>query len=134
MSEGQYNEVFLLTMNDGREVVAKLPNPNAGLPHFVMASEVATMWILYFSLPLVTLSFTESVILTVLVEERLSSSDPQGLCLELQNAAILLEQSTSSWKKQAGTMLSGVWEDMTGMQKAQIVKQVVDMEKILACH
>lgn len=40
LSEGQYNKVFLLTMNDGREVVAKLPNPNAGRPHFTTASEV----------------------------------------------------------------------------------------------
>lgn len=43
ISEGQYNKVFLLTMDDGREVIAKLPNPNAGLPYFTTASEVATM-------------------------------------------------------------------------------------------
>ena len=43
LSEGQFNKVFLLTMNDGREVIAKLPNPNAGRPHFTTASEVATM-------------------------------------------------------------------------------------------
>ena len=30
-------------MDDGREVIAKLPNPKAGLPHFTTASEVATM-------------------------------------------------------------------------------------------
>jgi hypothetical protein len=41
--EGQYNKVFLLTMNDGKEVIAKMPNPNAGRPHFTTASEVATM-------------------------------------------------------------------------------------------
>lgn len=38
-----YNKAFLLTMNDGTQVVAKLPNPNAGAPHFTTASEVATM-------------------------------------------------------------------------------------------
>jgi hypothetical protein len=43
LPEGQYNKVFLLTMDDGREVIAKLPNPNAGRPHFTTASEVATM-------------------------------------------------------------------------------------------
>jgi hypothetical protein len=43
ISEGQFNKVFLLTMDDGREVIAKLPNPNAGLPHFTTAREVATM-------------------------------------------------------------------------------------------
>lgn len=29
-------------MEDGREVVAKVPNPNSGIPHFTMASEFAT--------------------------------------------------------------------------------------------
>jgi hypothetical protein len=43
ISEGQFNQVFLLTMDDGREVIAKLPNPNAGRTHFTTASEVATM-------------------------------------------------------------------------------------------
>lgn len=43
ISEGQYNKVFQLTMDDGREIIAKLPNPNAGRPHFTTASEVATM-------------------------------------------------------------------------------------------
>ncbi|OAT14298.1 phosphotransferase enzyme family protein [Blastomyces gilchristii SLH14081] len=38
ISEGQYNKVLLLTMSDGREVIAKLPNPNAGRPHFTTAT------------------------------------------------------------------------------------------------
>ena len=41
--EGNFNKTFLLTMNDGNEVIAKVPNPNAGRPHFTTASEVATM-------------------------------------------------------------------------------------------
>ena len=51
ISEGQYNKVFQLTMDDGREIIAKLPNPNAGRPHFTTASEVATMdfvWLFYY--------------------------------------------------------------------------------------
>lgn len=43
ISEGQFNKVFQLTMDDGLEIIAKLPNPNAGRPHFTTASEVATM-------------------------------------------------------------------------------------------
>lgn len=43
LAEGQQGKAFLLTMNDGREVVAKLPNPCGGRPHFTIASEVATM-------------------------------------------------------------------------------------------
>lgn len=41
--DGMYNRVLLLSMDNGREVVAKIPNPNAGQPHFTTASEVATM-------------------------------------------------------------------------------------------
>jgi hypothetical protein len=41
--DGQYNKVFLMMTDDGREVIAKVPNPNAGIPHLTTASEVATM-------------------------------------------------------------------------------------------
>ncbi|RMZ79462.1 hypothetical protein DV738_g3395, partial [Chaetothyriales sp. CBS 135597] len=41
--DGMYNKTMLLTMDNGSQVVAKVPNPNAGLPHFTTASEVATM-------------------------------------------------------------------------------------------
>lgn len=43
LPEGNFSKVFLITMDDGKEVIAKLPNPNAGRPHFTTASEVATM-------------------------------------------------------------------------------------------
>jgi hypothetical protein len=38
-----YNKAAIMSMDDGREVIAKVPNPNAGVPHFTTASEVATM-------------------------------------------------------------------------------------------
>jgi len=41
--DGMYNKSMLLTMDDGSQVVAKVPNPNAGIPHFTTTSEVATM-------------------------------------------------------------------------------------------
>lgn len=41
--DGMYNRVLLLSMDNGREVIAKIPNPNSGQPHFTTASEVATM-------------------------------------------------------------------------------------------
>lgn len=41
--DSMYNKTFLLTMNNGLEAIAKLPTPNAGIPHFTTASEVATM-------------------------------------------------------------------------------------------
>ncbi|KAK6000893.1 hypothetical protein QM012_002976 [Aureobasidium pullulans] len=41
--DGMYNKSMLLTMDDGSQVVTKVPNPTAGLPHYTTASEVATM-------------------------------------------------------------------------------------------
>jgi len=41
--DGMYNKALLLTMNDGTEAVAKIPNPNVGYRHLTTASEVATM-------------------------------------------------------------------------------------------
>lgn len=41
--DGMFNKAYLMTMEDGQEVVAKVPNPNAGIPHFTTAGEVATM-------------------------------------------------------------------------------------------
>lgn len=42
-ADGMFNKTFLLTMQDGKEVVGKVPNPNAGQPYYTTASEVATM-------------------------------------------------------------------------------------------
>ncbi|KAJ5374541.1 phosphotransferase enzyme family protein [Penicillium concentricum] len=41
--DGMFNKANLMTMEDGQEVVVKVPDPNAGVPHFTTASEVATM-------------------------------------------------------------------------------------------
>lgn len=38
-----YNKAFILTMEDGKQVIARVPIPNAGRPHFTTASEVATI-------------------------------------------------------------------------------------------
>lgn len=43
LSEGNFNKAFLMTLDSGVQVVAKVPNPNAGRPHATTASEVATM-------------------------------------------------------------------------------------------
>ncbi|KAL4886042.1 hypothetical protein BJY04DRAFT_213581 [Aspergillus karnatakaensis] len=41
--EGRFNKTFLFTLPNGTEIVAKLPNPNAGRPFYTTASEVAMM-------------------------------------------------------------------------------------------
>ncbi|OGM49765.1 hypothetical protein ABOM_001786 [Aspergillus bombycis] len=111
ISEGQYNKVFQLTMDDGRMVIAMLPNPNAGRPHFTTASEVATMDFLRNapSLP----------VPRVYAWSSRASENPLGA------EYILME-------KQAGVLLTDVWDIIKEKQKVQILDQVVDIERRLA--
>ncbi|PYI02398.1 phosphotransferase enzyme family protein [Aspergillus sclerotiicarbonarius CBS 121057] len=111
ISEGQYNKVFQLTMDDGREVIAKLPNPNAGRPHFTTASEVATMDFLknVLNLP----------VPKVYAWSSRASENPLGA------EYILME-------KQAGVVLTDVWGTIKGKQKVQLLDQVIDIERRLA--
>ncbi|KAM5444027.1 Phosphotransferase enzyme [Microsporum ferrugineum] len=43
LPEGNFNKSLLITMANGSQVIARVPNPNAGAPHYTTASEVATM-------------------------------------------------------------------------------------------
>ncbi|OAL75327.1 phosphotransferase [Trichophyton violaceum] len=43
LSEGDYNKISLISLHGGHQVVARVPNKNAGLPFYTTASEVATM-------------------------------------------------------------------------------------------
>lgn len=43
LAEGGFNKVFRLSMNDGKTILARIPNPNAGPAFYTTASEVATM-------------------------------------------------------------------------------------------
>lgn len=43
LPEGLYNKVLSLTMENGRDILARIPNPNAGNPEYVVGSEVATL-------------------------------------------------------------------------------------------
>ncbi|KAL4801341.1 hypothetical protein BDV18DRAFT_155059 [Aspergillus unguis] len=41
--EGNFNKAFLLMIDDGNKVIAKIPCPNAGTPLLIIVSEVATL-------------------------------------------------------------------------------------------
>ena len=43
IGEGSYNKPFKLTMGNGKILVVRIPNPNAGPAFLMTASEVATM-------------------------------------------------------------------------------------------
>ena len=77
--DGMHNKVLLLTMNDGIQVIAKVPNPNAGRPHFTTASEVATMdFVRKIDLLHTSWSLSSSI-----GAKRSRNTGPKSLCLEL---------------------------------------------------
>ncbi|EFR03147.1 phosphotransferase enzyme family protein [Nannizzia gypsea CBS 118893] len=106
--DGMFNKAFLLTMNNGREVVAKVPNPNAGIPHFTTASEVATM------------DFARKVLDTPapLVHAWNSQAKTHPVGAEF----IIMD-------KVEGVPLSQVWTTMQLPQKLQVLLAVTRMQK-----
>ena len=110
LSEGSFNKAFLLTMDDGKEIVAKLPNPNAGYEHFTTASEVATM------------DYARNVLGVPVPQVYAWSSsldNPVGA------EYILME-------KCSGIELHKVWDTITDRQKAAIIHKLVSYEAAFA--
>ncbi|KAJ9322920.1 hypothetical protein DTO027B5_2962 [Paecilomyces variotii] len=109
-SEGLYNKVFILTMDNGFEVVAKLPNPNAGPAHFTVASEVATREVLrdIFNVPV-----------------------PQILAWSSDTALNPVKAEYIIEEKAPGVRLGSVWNQWPRELKLQLITQVVELENKL---
>ncbi|OJJ70401.1 hypothetical protein ASPBRDRAFT_197108 [Aspergillus brasiliensis CBS 101740] len=107
LAEGGFNKVFLLRAKDGREVVARIPTPIAGPPHYTTASEVATMDflrdILKLPVPKVLAYST-------------SSDNPIGA------EYILMERVE-------GESLSSRWLSLTTEEVKDIMTQIADIER-----
>ncbi|EME42803.1 hypothetical protein DOTSEDRAFT_72312 [Dothistroma septosporum NZE10] len=110
LAEGSFNKAFLLTMDDGQEIVAKLPNPNAGYEHFTTASEVATM------------DYARNVLgLPVPQVYAWSSSAENPVGAEYVLMA-----------KCPGIELHKLWDTITDRQKAAIIHKLVSYEAMFA--
>ncbi|KAK5113994.1 hypothetical protein LTR62_003117 [Meristemomyces frigidus] len=101
-ADGMYNKAFLLTMDDNKQVVAKVPNPNAGLPYFTTASEVATM---------------------DLMRNIMKTPAPQVLAWDSSNANAVKAEYIIM-EKAKGVQLGTVWPTMDGGQKVQLIRAI----------
>ncbi|GES58153.1 phosphotransferase family protein [Aspergillus terreus] len=108
--EGQYNKTFLLTFNDGPEVVARLPNPNAGPNVLTTASEVATM------------DYARDIIGLPVPRVLSWNCDPSN---PVGSEYIIME-------KAKGTALGDIWYRLSKPSKHKFIEQVVEIEAILA--
>ncbi|KAJ8104742.1 hypothetical protein OPT61_g10596 [Boeremia exigua] len=106
--DGMYNKSMLLTMDDGSRVVAKVPNPNAGLPHFTTASEVATM------------EFARNV---------LGNPVPKVLAWSSQAHESPVGAEYIIMERVAGVELGHVWPEMAIKERFDVVKAIAGFQK-----
>ncbi|KAK2800297.1 hypothetical protein FQN51_006205 [Onygenales sp. PD_10] len=113
LPEGNFNKTFLITVDGGQQVVAKIPNPNAGFPFYTTASEVATM------------DFARSVagmpVPEVYAWNPNTTDNPVGA------EYIIME-------KAKGVPLSAKWPSMSKTEKIQLMQSIVSLEKSLLSH
>ncbi|KAL8714703.1 MAG: hypothetical protein Q9225_006528 [Loekoesia sp. 1 TL-2023] len=98
-------------MDDGREVIARLPTPIAGPPHYTTASEVATMDFLRTQLDI-------PVPKVFAWASRIDGDNPVGA------EYIIME-------KAQGESLASRWLSLSTKELAEIVKEVVEVESRL---
>ncbi|GKZ28816.1 hypothetical protein AbraIFM66950_000613 [Aspergillus brasiliensis] len=106
--DGMFNKAFLMSMDNGREVVAKISNPNAGIPHLTTASEVATM------------DFTRNVLETP--APRVYSWTSHAQSHPVGAEFIIMEKAN-------GVPLSQVWETLKLPQKLQVLLAMTRLQK-----
>ncbi|KAG8207763.1 APH domain-containing protein [Trichophyton interdigitale] len=108
-AEGLHNKAFLLTLDTGQEVFAKLPNPNAGPSRYLTASEVATR------------EFLRDIANLPVPRVLAWSADPANPV----GAEYIIEQKAN------GIRLGRVWHEWPRESKLHIIEQIVKLENTL---
>ncbi|KAK2734335.1 hypothetical protein FQN57_001702 [Myotisia sp. PD_48] len=103
--DGLYNKAFILTMDNNRQVIAKVQNPNADRPYYTTTSEVATM------------DFARTVLQTPAPQVYTwnASVDPESNPVGAE--FIIME-------KMPGVLLSTLWWNLQPNQKLKIFLQI----------
>lgn len=107
IGEGNYNKAFRLVMPNSRNLIVKIPNPNAGPASYTTASEVATMEFgrIVLNLP----------VPKVLAWSAMSQNP-------VESEYIIMEEAK-------GSQLHTVWPELELRAKRDIIHQIVDIEK-----
>ncbi|RAK96065.1 phosphotransferase enzyme family protein [Aspergillus ibericus CBS 121593] len=106
--DGMFNKAFLFTMQDGTQVVGKVPNPNAGRPHYTTASEVATM---------------------DFVRNELSTPVPRVLAWSSEANENPVGAEYIIMEKAEGVQLDKVWPKMDIKKRFELVKTIAEYQK-----
>lgn len=106
LPEGLFNRAFLLSFDNGAEVVARIPTSVAGPAHWTTASEVATMKLMDD--------------LGIPVPKVLAWSSRADT--EVGSEYIIME-------KAEGVSLLEVWDNMTLKQRGNVIAELVSIDK-----
>ncbi|KAI2964610.1 hypothetical protein CBS147323_6309 [Aspergillus niger] len=107
-SDGMFNKAFLFTMQDGTQVVGKVPNPNAGRPHYTTASEVATM---------------------DFVRNELSTPVPKVLAWSSKADGNPVGSEYIIMEKVGGVQLDKIWPQMDIKKRFELIKTISRYQK-----
>ncbi|KAF2228287.1 phosphotransferase enzyme family protein [Elsinoe ampelina] len=110
LPDGMYNRALLLTMNDAKQVIVKIPNPNAGPPQLTTASEVATMQFMRTKL--------KTPVPRVLSWSAKKTNPVGAEYIIMENAK--------------GTELEFVWHTLNIKQRLAVVKQLASYQSVWA--
>ncbi|KAH6855793.1 hypothetical protein B0I37DRAFT_63028 [Chaetomium sp. MPI-CAGE-AT-0009] len=114
-------------MDDGREVVGKVPNPNAGLPHYTTASEVANMD--FIGTPTRSRCFPCSMQrltnhYTPQMRTVLSTPTPKVLAWNSHSETNSVGAEYIIMEKAEGVPLGRVWNSLAAPDKSKLLRQV----------
>lgn len=105
LSEGGFNRIFEITMNDGVQVVARLPYPSTQPKGIAIAREVAT----------IELVRANGIPAPKILDYSMTSNNPVG------SEYIIMEKIT-------GQALGSLWYDLSEKQRVKLVGEVVKVE------
>lgn len=128
LPEGNFNKTFLFSMTDGREVIAKIPNPNSRRPGFSTASEVATMD--FVSAPISNISWAPPIsnLHISQVKNCLGIPVPEIYAWSSQADETAVGAEFIIMQKAPGIQLSEVWDTLHSRQRFKIVQQLVKFQ------
>lgn len=123
-------------MNDGQELIAKIPNTNAGPLDIAVASEAATMTFVspFHSSALLISAHLTAMYVSFAKLRTILNVPVLEVCAwsSLPSASNPVGAEYIIMKKAKGRQLSEIWTDMSDTHKSELVKNLVSVEARMA--
>ncbi|KAJ3513593.1 hypothetical protein NLJ89_g2868 [Agrocybe chaxingu] len=108
LTESEFHKDFLLSLDNGKEVIARLPLPNAAPPYLIAANQVASM------------DFART---------RLHIPTPHVLAWSSDVSENAVESDFLITEKPEGIELGTIWNAMDSDMKRRVAQKIVEVEK-----